>query len=951
VNREQPFSEFIGWWRQYCQGDEKGEAQIFLDRFLKAFGYEGAIEAGGTFENRVRRKRDGRTAVSFADYLLPGKVLIEMKKRGEDLNKHYDQLEEYWKNLESKPRYAILCNFDEIWIYDFPTQFYDPVDQIPIPDLSQRLAALEFLVPGSTRAPVFQNNLVDVTKDAAHSLSQVFKLVLREHEREIAQRFILQSMIALFAEDIGLLPGPVFTRIIEECLRKEASAYDLLMTLFHMMNYPGKKRRGRFYDVDYFDGGLFSEVHPVDLSDEGLTYMRQASRENWSRIRPAIFGVIFEDSLDKDQRHQIGAHFTSELDIKRIVDPVIVQPWDARIEAAHDATSLRQLHAELCAYQVLDPACGSGNFLYIAYREMKKLEGRIFDRLRDLGAELPEARVTARQFWGFDINPFAVELAKVTLMIAKKLAVDELGSDEQSLPLDNLDANIRCADALSVEWPAFDACIGNPPYMGAKRLKQEHPAEYINRVRAAFPDVPGNADYCVYWFRKAHELMQPGTRAGLVGTNTIRQNYSREGGLDYIVAHDGHIYDAISSMPWSGEAVVHVSIANWSKGKPPKTPAILRYYEGEGENGETLWREYQLPEINSALSEKIDVSDAAVLECNREPKRITVGQQTGSVKFVLSPQDAMNMIRRDLSSRKVVYPYLIGRDLTSNSSGKPSRYVIDLNDYDIVDARQFKEAYQHVEKYILPAIEKKVQAEAERNRQLLEDSADATLEHEFEGNLRKWWKHARGREEVMIEIRRLDRYIVCSRHTKRPVFDFVSSRINPDSALIAFVFDDDYSFGILQSDAHWQWFTEKASTLKADYRYTPNSVFDTFPWPQNPTNEQVKAVAGAGRALHEFRRERMNRSETLTLRDLYRSLEQPGQNPLKDLHAALDTAVMAAYGFDPDGDVLAQLLALNQQVAARIEAGEPVTSPGIPPDYPDPAGLVSAGCIQPPELI
>lgn len=183
------------------------------------------------------------------------------------------------------------------------------------------------------------------------------------------------------------------------------------------------------------------------------------------------------------------------------------------------------------------------------------------------------------------------------------------------------------------------------------------------------------------------------------------------------------------------------------------------------------------------------------------------------------------------------------------------------------------------------------------------------------------------------------------------------------------MFDDDYSFGILQSNAHWLWFTEKASTLKSDYRYTPHSVFDTFPWPQNPTAAQVKAVADAGRALHEYRRQAMQKNPRLTLRDLYRSLEQPGSSPLKDLHAALDEAVLAAYGFPspkspphvmergsqaaPDGgevsDVLAQLLALNKMVAARIAAGESVTAPGIPADYPNPAELVSAGCITPPD--
>ena len=197
----------------------------------------------------------------------------------------------------------------------------------------------------------------------------------------------------------------------------------------------------------------------------------------------------------------------------------------------------------------------------------------------------------------------------------------------------------------------------------------------------------------------------------------------------------------------------------------------------------------------------------------------------------------------------------------------------------------------------------------------------------------------------------INRYVGCSRVTKRPVFDFVSNGIRPDNTIQVFAFEDDYSFGILQSDVHWQWFTQKGSTLTERFRYTPHSVFDTFPFPQQPPPSQVKAVADAGRALHEFRRARMANSGTLTLRDMYRTLEEPGTNPLRDLHNALDAAVLDAYGFDPDRDLLEQLLALNFEVAAKIEAGESVTAPGIPPDYPNPAELVSDGCIQPPDLI
>jgi hypothetical protein len=256
-----------------------------------------------------------------------------------------------------------------------------------------------------------------------------------------------------------------------------------------------------------------------------------------------------------------------------------------------------------------------------------------------------------------------------------------------------------------------------------------------------------------------------------------------------------------------------------------------------------------------------------------------------------------------------------------------------------------------VKSIVLPHLEKKAEEEIAKNEALRQKNPEARISKDYQNALKTWWLLHRGRLEMLTEINRLSRYFVCSEVTKRPIFDFVSPTIRPDHTLIVFAFEDDYSFGILQSNIHWQWFTEKCSTLTERYRYTPNTVYDTFPWPQNPAPDQVKAVADAARTLHEFRRKRMNNSETITLRDMYRTLELPGKNPLRDLHDALDEAVLAAYGFDPNGDVLAQLLALNEIVAARINTGEAVTSPGVPLDYPDPAELISEGCIQPPELI
>jgi len=968
LTRETQLQDFIKWWQQYGKGDEKGEAQIFLDHLFTALGYpDGLMGAQGDPEKRIKFKVADKVTTKFADLVIEGRVLIEMKKRGEDLSKHHQQAFGYWSYLTPHPRYMVLCNFDEFRVYDMEKQVSDPMGKVPVEKLAEDWGPLAFLFP-EPEAPVFNKefDLIEITQQAAESLAAVFKLLTREKrgvKREHAQRFILQCMVALFAEDIGLLPRYTFTRVVEDCQNGQSSA-DLMTLLFFKMNSPGVKVGGRFHGVEYFNGGLFEQIHDIALSGEELRLLRESANHNWSQIRPAIFGTIFEDSMEAAERHQSGAHFTSDRDIMRIVEPVIVRPWRERIEAAKTAKALHQLHEELCHYIVLDPACGSGNFLYIAYREMKKLEQSIFQRLHETegNGQGIMGMVSARQFYGFDINPFAVELAKVTLMIAKKLAVDELHSLEHPLPLDNLDTNIKVADALLTDWPDFDACIGNPPYMGAKRLKQEHKPEYINRVRDAFPDVPGNADYCVYWFNKAHKLMKAGARAGLVGTNTIRQNYSREGGLDVIVANGGTIYEAVGSTPWSGEAKVHISIACWAKGDAPYAPARL-WTDGE--------QHVDLPSINSSLSVKTDVTTAAVLACNTEPKRVFQGQTPGHDGFVLSSDEAYAIVKSDKSSQEVICSYLTGDDILSQSQSKPSRYIIDFEERDIVEARSFKSAFKKIEKTVLPDLEAKAKAEIEKNKPLLVTNKQANVNRDHQMALQKWWLHFRTRTDRKEATKELKRYIVCSRVTKRPIFDFVDEQICPSDALQTFAFPDDYSFGILQSNIHWEWFTAKGSTLTERFRYTPNSVFDTFPWPQQPTHEQVKAVAEAGRALHEYRRAAMKRNPKLTLRELYRSLELPGKNPLKDLHAALDAAVLAAYGFNApppqssiptpnpsplhgEGnhtDVLAQLLALNAIVAAKIDAGESVTAPGVPADYPNPAELVSEGCITPPEWV
>ena len=291
----------------------------------------------------------------------------------------------------------------------------------------------------------------------------------------------------------------------------------------------------------------------VEIHELELNLLRKAASYDWSKVQPEVFGTLFQHSMDAEERHAYGAHFTSPSDIMKIVKPTITDPWKEQIESAKTLKRLIELRDRLNQFRVLDPACGSGNFLYIAYRELKRLEARLIERMQEFPSRAEPGQrmlsfLSVQNFYGLDILPFAVELAKVTMMIGRKLAIDELHITEPALPLDNLDKNFIAADALltpeglPAQWPKADVIIGNPPFLGAKLLKPERGPDYVNILRRAYAEVPGMADYCVYWIRKAADHLPDCTaadpvagRAGLVGTQNIRNNQSRVGGLDYVV--------------------------------------------------------------------------------------------------------------------------------------------------------------------------------------------------------------------------------------------------------------------------------------------------------------------------------------------------------------------------------------------------------------------------------
>lgn len=941
----------LGAFVQYAsklKGDERSESQNFLEHLFQAFGHKSLIESGIILEDRVKKpKGKGK---KFADLVWPGHLLIEMKSRGEHLDRHYRQAFDYWCHLvPHRPHWVILCNFDEFWIYDFDVQVDEPLDKVALVDIEKRSSSLSFLRP-TREEPVFGLNRVQVTKQAADLVARTFNsMILRGINRDQAQRFVLQCVVCMFSEDLLLLPKDFFSRLLSECLsakNPETESFEKFGGLFRQMNEKKPATGGRYKGVRYFNGGLFSVVDPIELNKEELNDLFTAAEQDWSKVNPAIFGTLFQHSMGKEAQHAFGAHYTNEADIMKVVSPTIIRPWRARLEAAKTLTELVALWDALTKFRVLDPACGSGNFLYVAFRELKRIET---DLIIEMRAKFPSARqftqgfLSIKQFYGFDILPFAVELTKVTLLLAKELGIVESNAAvvaqgethwldlDPALPLDNLDENIKQVDALFTPWPEADAIIGNPPYLGSRYWAQIHGYDYVKRLRAAYPSVNKMADYCTFWFRLAHDNLKPNARAGLVGTNVIRKNKSREASLDYIVSNGGEITDAVSTQVWSGDAQVHVSIVNWIKG----SASGLKYLSTQtGEDSSGSWKHEELEKIEPTLTSNYNVSKSKVLSANINPKRCFQGQNPVNKGFFLSESEARSILEESPECKEVIFPYMIGNDLVAY--GKPSRWIIDFGQRDLFSSMKYQSAFNLLKERVMP----KVLARAE-----IEEKATGKKRTRWTRMAERWWQFRDYQPGLMRNLCGISRYAAFSRSDKRQIFEFVNSSIHPDQRLIVFALEDDYSFAILQSTLHWEWLKNRGGSQTARLTYTPETVFNTFPWPQNPTQKEIEKVSLAAVQLRRLRNEIM-KEQGWALRSLYRTLEIPGKNTLKETQSNLDKAVREAYGISENEDVLSFLLKLNLECAEKEAKGQEIVGPGLPKWVENREDFISEDCIR-----
>jgi hypothetical protein len=446
---------------------------------------------------------------------------------------------------------------------------------------------------------------------------------------------------------------------------------------------------------------------------------------------------------------------------------------------------------------------------------------------------------------------------------------------------------------------------------------QDLGAAYVSKLDAKFGR-KGVSDFVTYWFPKSHDHLPEGGRAGFVATKSVKQGDGRKVSLDYVVDNDGVIIDAVSSMPWSGVANVHVSIVNWQKGGKP--PAL-----------KTLWMNPEtepllLETITSALSPNIDLREAVTLKANRG---FAFQGQTNNVKaaFELGGYDARRFATLHPSETTALHPLLGGKKLLHATSS--DEWIIDIPTPDAdVAWREFPVIMKHLESRALPVLAERAGIEAVANALAFADDSQASVNTHKQGALGKWWSLWRRRAEYLEAVANLPRYIAVNRTAaggRLPVFAFVDGRFRANDSIIAYPFEDDYSFGILQSAVHETWFRARGTTLGTAPRFG-TSVYAAFPWPQSATVAQAERVAGAAAALVSHAGAAFGQGYSLG--DQFDVLRKPGKSTLRSLKDDLDIAVIEAYQFDAEEPLLDQIFELNLLCAQRAKSNTPVVSPG-----------------------
>jgi hypothetical protein len=959
-------SEFICKWRKVELKERSAAQEHFLD-LCNVFDHPTPAAADPTGETfcfeRGAAKHGGGDG--FADVWKRGFFGWEYKGKHKDLEAAYEQLLRYRNALESPPL-LVLCDLDRIIIRTNFTGTVSATHEIPLEALAEprniEIVRAVFhnpdtLRPGRTSAAV--------TQDAAARIGEI-AASMRERglDPAVVAHFLDRIVFCLFAEDARLLPDMVFSRIVSKSGGDPARFGKTLGMLFEAMAAGGDFG---VETIRHFNGNLFDDRTVPALTDDDVKRFTAAASLDWSAVDPSIFGTLFERGLDPAKRSQLGAHFTGREDIELVVDAVVMAPlrreWEetktiienllatgkkggtgvspvihgsvgvppassgkllnpAQLRKARgEADSiLHQFLTRLREIKILDPACGSGNFLYVALLRIKDLEREAaitFTSEHGLSAYLPG--VGPWQLYGIEINPYAHDLAQMTVWIGWLQWIRANGFGFPADPvLRPLSGNIRLMDAVlgsresgvgnrhdaqqvdtgaqgqgltpipaEPEWPTVDFIIGNPPFLGGNRIRQELGDDYVEKLFALYDGrVPAFADLCCYWFEKARAHIAAGKckRAGLLATQGIRGGANREV-LKRI--KDGGIFWAESDRPWVLDgANVHVSMIGFDDGT--EKVHVL--------DGQTV------AAINPNLTSCADITTAQVIS---ENQGICFMGPSPKAPFDIDAESAAVMLAdkgnpNGRPNADVVRPVMSAVDIAQTPRGL---WTIDFAIMPFEEAAQYEKPFEYVRKHVLPIRE--------------------TRRDDYRG---MWWQYARPRPEMRAALQGKNRYIATPGVSKHRLFVWASQEVLCNQGTLVFARDDDAFFGILHSRFHEVWALKLGTRLETRPRYTPTTSFETFPFPADflssdsrfPTpDSRFTVIADTARDLVQKRDRWLNPEgasvaelKTRTLTKLYNA--RPAW--LADCHARLDAAVAAAYGWPADltdDAILERLLALN----------------------------------------
>ena len=906
-----------------AEGYERGQSQNFWTQIFNAYGVSGQVQLKA-FEHRLKDEK----AQKYVDAFIPKLVMIEQKSRGIDLNKAYNQVSGYYDKLKTdKPRYIVLCNFDELWVYDIANPLDIKEYKCLLTDLPENAEWLDFLAPNAAMTEIVEEN--PINRQATEMVAKLHQAFISDgvNADELAL-FLTRLIFCFFADDTGIFGQK---NLLDGLLKNEAkidgsNLNEVFTTLFDTLNTENRSSRlpESYAAFAYINGDLFSQSIRIPYFDENLyNLVVDCNNLDWSEISPAIFGSMFQSVLDiddtadsDDKRREFGAHYTSEKNILKVINSLFLQELrDEFSKCAKDKPRALKLYEKLPTLTFFDPACGCGNFLIIAYRELRLLENQLIAQIygdqRGLLDISSMCKVTVEQFYGIEIEPHAAHIARVAMWITdhqlNQATAELFGTTRPTTPI-VYSPHITEGNALQIDWESVltanecDFVMGNPPFIGKSNQSKEQKLD----MHLVADNVQGykTLDYVAGWYIKAMHYMQSVTKpnhyieTAFVSTNSIVQGEQVALLWQYLLKDcDGYINFAHHTFKWTNEgkgiAAVHCIVVGYSN-RERKEKIIFSYDDISGD-----------PNSNKAKQINGYLIDAPLIFFDKSKVQVTseLSMDYGSMpndggNLLLSDEEYNGLIAQEPLAKKYIKPFLMGREFLNNIK----RWCIWLDGVNTLELNKDLES--------MPLVYERIEA---TKQQRLNSTRAATQKLAATPHL---FGERRYSNEGYIGLPR-----VSSENRRYIPIGFLDGEVAGDKLYVV-LGGGLYHLGVLSSSMHNAFMRLTAGRMKSDYSYSNTIVYNNFPYPfdakdeDNKTIKTKETIGSAAQAVLDARKHYQDGSEDApTLAKLYNTYMIDPYPELTKAHNALDKAVDNAYGYKGKGDDASRVEFLLKRIA------------------------------------